>query len=86
MASSKDLRPRNGARFVFIRAQDGYAVTIHLRDAEIQARLSWDDAGASRLDPEPTPEWIAVEAHKLARVLHRDPRPSMTRWRGGPGE
>jgi hypothetical protein len=26
--------------------------------------------------------WAHTEALKLARVLHRDPRPHMLRWRG----
>jgi hypothetical protein len=84
-ASSRDLRPRHGARFVFTRSEAGYAVVIHLPDRELRTRLWWDDHGDSRLDPEPAVGWVREEAHKLARVLHRDPRATMTRWRGEPG-
>ncbi|HVI01231.1 MAG TPA: hypothetical protein VM869_21085 [Enhygromyxa sp.] len=31
---------------------------------------------------DPELEWAHAEALKLARVLHRDPKPHMIRWRG----
>lgn len=93
--SSSDLHPTTGARFVFDRESDStdvvaYLVTIYLPGTELwSGRLTWID-GRAQLDPdegqatpdrEPWP-WAFAEALKLARVLHRDPKPHMLRWRG----
>ncbi|PRQ08424.1 hypothetical protein [Enhygromyxa salina] len=94
-SSSQDLHPSTGARFVFERepsaAPDSprYLVTIYLPGTERwSGRLEWVD-GRAKLDPttEPAPDrepwpWALAEALKLARVLHRDPKPHMVRWRG----
>ena len=92
--SSSDLHPATGARFVFDREPDTqeqprYLVTIYLPGTEQwTGRLTWSE-GRAQLDPsegpapghEPWP-WALAEALKLARVLHRDPKQHMHRWRG----
>jgi hypothetical protein len=92
--SSRDLHPRTGARFVFERdpgEPPRYVVTIYLPGTRRwSGRLAWTEAGAAELAPaegELAPEdetlaWAHAEALKLARVLHRDPRQHMVRWRG----
>jgi hypothetical protein len=92
--SSHDLHPQTGARFVFDRIasepEPAYTVTIYLPESRRwTGTLRWIDA---RAELEPTlsgsgPEqeqlaWAHAEALKLARVLHRDPKPHMLRWRG----
>jgi len=89
--SSRDLHPRTGARFAFERqgedAPPTYRVTIYLPEGQTwTGALTWIDARAT-LEPAPagtdaTLDWAHAEALKLARVLHRDPRPYMLRWRG----
>jgi hypothetical protein len=89
--SSHDLHPKTGARFVFDRVaselEPAYAVTIYLPEARRWAgTLRWVD-GHAALEPVAEQaalegEWALAEALKLARVLHRDPKPHMTRWRG----
>lgn len=89
--SSRDLHPTTGARFAFDRvpeaAEPTYAVAIHLAGGRTWlGKLEWID-GRAKLEPSPEPDdpelvWAHAEALKLARVLHRDPRPHMLRWRG----
>lgn len=94
--SSKDLHPTTGARFVFDRESNAgpdqgprYLVTIYLPGTEQwSGRLAWVD-GRAQLEPDegqdaPDREpltWAAAELLKLARVLHRDPKQHMVRWR-----
>lgn len=88
--SSRDLHPATGARFVFDRVGDGYAVTIYL-PGELcwSGQLSWP-GNVATLEPEagqvrPTEEplaWAHAEALKLARTLRRTPKQHMVRWRG----
>lgn len=69
-----------------------YAVRVYLPEGRgWAATLAWDDGQATlapvaeQPEPGPTAEeqaWVEAEALKLARVLHRDPRPHMLRWRG----
>lgn len=40
-----------------------------------------DDADAS--EPDATLEWVRAEILKLARVLRRNPKTRLVRWRGG---
>jgi hypothetical protein len=87
--SSRDLHPQTGARFVFDRIasepEPAYAVVIYLPEARRwTGTLRWID---DRAELEPSVEdqqlaWAHAEALKLARVLHRDPKPHMVRWRG----
>ncbi len=87
--SSRDLHPTTGARFAFDRLAEPeprYEVTIYLPEARRwQGTLAWR-AGCAELEPEPGDDeqlrWAHAEALKLARVLHRDPKPHMLRWRG----
>lgn len=87
--SSRDLHPQTGARFVFDRLasepEPAYAVTIYLPEAQLwTGTLRWID-GRAALEPADTDGalgWAYEEALKLARVLHRDPRQHMVRWRG----
>ncbi len=84
--SSALLHPETGARFVFDRVSEQpprYRVAVYLPEFRTFAcTLEWDDRGAARLDPEPSDAWVAGEVTKLARVLHRDPKLRLTRWRG----
>lgn len=89
--SSRDLHPTSGARFAFDRIgeapEPSYEVRIYLpEDRTWLGKLEWVE-GRAALEPSPTPDdaelvWAHAEALKLARVLHRDPRPHMLRWRG----
>ena len=92
--SSRDLHPQTGARFVFDRLASEpeltYTVAIYLPEARRwTGTLRWLD-GRATLEPsagepsagDPELEWAHAEALKLARVLHRDPKPHMIRWRG----
>jgi hypothetical protein len=67
-----------------------YAVMIYLPGTEQwSGNLAWVD-GRAQLDPaadQPATDrepwvWACAELLKLARVLHRDPKPHMVRWRG----
>jgi hypothetical protein len=88
--SSRDLHPTTGARFVFDRRVDEtepvYDVAIYLPEGRRwTGSLRWLD-GRAQLEPEHSSADQALarasaEALKLARVLHRDPRPHMVRWR-----
>lgn len=85
-SSSRDLHPAHGGRFVLTRigADDPleYQVAIHLPEGRrLDARLRWVD-GRPRLEPPLPDPWAEDETLKLARVLGRAPRPSLTRWRG----
>ena len=85
-SSGDDLHPATGGRFVFEReAGDAprYRVDVFLpARAHVACVLDWDVGGIARLDPEPTDAWVLGEITKLARVLHRDPKARLTRWRG----
>ncbi|NVB37738.1 hypothetical protein G6O69_07825 [Pseudenhygromyxa sp. WMMC2535] len=93
--SSQDLHPKTGARFVFERAAEPspageprYALTIYLpAGREWSGELSWAE-GHSLITDEPDASAVdealglaLAEAHKLARVLRRDPKPKLVRWR-----
>jgi hypothetical protein len=83
LSSSRDLHPDSGARFVFERmgAELRYHVHVYLPE-----QRSWIEGRARVLGPEPAGderlEWARAELLKLARVLHRDPKPRLVRWRG----
>lgn len=90
--SSADLHPETGGRFVFERSAETpprYDVAVYLpAQRTIRFTLAWDDDGAVRLDPAPSAAqsaqdaWAVAEITKLARILHRDPKARLTRWRG----
>lgn len=84
--SSGDLHPSHGGRFVLTRVGSGepleYEVAIHLPHAQrLDTRLRWAD-GQPTLEPALGDPWAEGEILKLARILRRAPRPSLTRWRG----
>jgi hypothetical protein len=91
--SSADLHPKTGARFVFERRGEAlcYDVMIYLPAGRSWGgALQWRD-GRSVIADEPGAEavddalrWALAEAHKLARVLHREPKAKLSRWRVGP--
>jgi hypothetical protein len=87
-ASSQDLHPRSGARFHFDREGEGYRVVAYLPDGvRLEGVLAWSaGAGASgaAIEPPLSPPWVHEEALKLARVLHREPRSKLMRWRPAP--
>jgi hypothetical protein len=86
--SSQDLHPSTGARFCFDRIESepepAYDVVIFLPEAKRwSGTLRWID-GRAELEPALAAEefaWAYAEALKLARVLHRDPKQHMLRWR-----
>ena len=83
-SSSCDLHPTNGGRFVLTRVGEDppeYVVAIYLPEGErMDTRLRWED-GQAMLDPSPGDKWARTEALKLARVLRRGTRTTLTRWR-----
>lgn len=85
-SSAADLHPDTGGRFVFEREPGEpprYRVEVFLpAEQRVACALVWDAGGAARLDPEPADAWVTGEITKLARVLHRDPKARLTRWRG----
>lgn len=89
LSSSRDLHPEGGARFVFERLGEAlrYRVDIYLPgERSWSGELSWVDGLAQVSGPESVGdeqlEWARAELFKLARVLHRDPKPRLVRWRG----
>jgi hypothetical protein len=62
--------------------QIGYEVQIYLPQEHARTRLFWDEAGEAQVEPALADPWVHGELLKLARVLKRDPRSEMTRWRG----
>jgi len=82
--TSKELHPRNGARFVFTRAQSeelGYGVAIYVGDGRtLRGELSWpkDQLELRGEIPEGP---LHDEVVKLARPLRSKTPPRMTRWR-----
>jgi hypothetical protein len=84
--SSDDLHPRHGGRFVLTRrGGDGptYSVEVHLPGGvSLHATLSWSDAGPPVLEPPLPDAWAHGEVLKLARVLRKNPRERLSRWRG----
>lgn len=86
--SSRDLHPRTGARFVFDKLDDTprYSVTIYLPDARSwTGELAWSEGQAQLSAGAPSSQdeldWARAETLKLARVLRRDPKQHMVRWR-----
>ena len=86
--SSHDLHPKAGARFVFERQGEtkSYRVAVYLpQGRRLEGALSWSESGAAELEFESQPveqdAWIVEGAHKLARVLKRDPKTRLSRWR-----
>ena len=79
----RDLHPRKGARFVLTRQDERrYQARVYRPRDEVLVDLSWDAAGQIRMDPEPDDPWLCEELCKLVRVLRRNPKPRMVRWRG----
>ncbi len=86
-ATSKDLHPTNGARFVFTRTLSealAYDVAIYVGDGQtIRGGLSWTDDGAEVSGDVPAGP-LRDEVLKLARPLRSKSPPRMTRWRDTP--
>ncbi len=92
-ASSSDLHPKQGARFVMLRELETpaprYRVEVYLPEAlRLDGELAWNEAGRSELswssELPAAHAWVDEGAHKLARVLHRDPKERLVRWREAP--
>jgi hypothetical protein len=80
-----DLHPKHGGRFVMTRRGDAmeYAVDVYLPEGvHHHAVLRWTDAGHAVVEPPIADIWAHEEALKLARVLHQNPKASLSRWRG----
>ncbi len=89
LSSSRDLHPDGGGRFVFEREGESssYRVQIYLPAQRTwSGTLDWVDGQARVNGPESTGDdeldWARAELLKLARVLHRDPKQRLVRWRG----
>jgi hypothetical protein len=86
LTSSADLHPVTGARFVFERTSEAplvYRVTVYLPERrEHRCVVTWSDAGAIQLDPAPDEAAVTDEIVKLSRVLRREPKSRLVRWRG----
>ncbi len=82
--SSQELHPSSGARFLFELADDGrYQVTVyHASGATLHTWVSWSAEGVLQFDPPIEDAWSREEVIKLARVLHRERRTRLLRWRG----
>lgn len=84
LASSENLHPTHGARFVLLREDDAgsaYAVTVYLANkSTLTSTLRFADGKAS-CDPPFDDARVQDETLKLARVLKRTPKPRLTRWR-----
>ena len=81
--------PDFGGRFVFTREGETlpavYRVEVFLAGVPaMTTTLRWDDASRPLLDPPLADAWAQDETLKLARVLTKDPKPRLTRWRGRP--
>jgi hypothetical protein len=81
--------PDFGGRFVFTRTGDTmpavYRVEVFLAGLPpVTTMLRWDESSRPQLEPPLADEWAQDETLKLARVLHKDPKPRLTRWRGRP--
>lgn len=85
--SSRDQEPAFGGRFVFTRDGDTlppvYRVEVFVAGEQpVETTLRWDADDRPQLDPPLYDDWARDETLKLARVLHKDPRSRLTRWRG----
>ncbi|TPV92849.1 MAG: hypothetical protein B7733_23435 [Myxococcales bacterium FL481] len=84
-ASSHDLAPKHGARFVFTR-QHGeddppvYTVDVHRPDRAVE-RLAVRCGHPITLEPIPRDTRVAEAVTKLARALKRQPKARLVRWR-----
>lgn len=72
---------------MFTRGDDParYHVAVFLPDArhETELVLAEDE---TRAQPPVPDAWAHAEVLKIARVLKKNPRPSLSRWRGRPDE
>lgn len=60
-----------------------WAATLRWLDGRAELEPSEGEADAQGTAPQPDElDWVRAEALKLARILHRDPRQHMLRWRG----
>ena len=86
MASSSELHPVSGARFVCERTDDPalvYRVAVHVAGGHTHhAELRWDEGGQAIATPASADTWVHTELLKLARVLKHSQQPRLTRWRG----
>jgi hypothetical protein len=85
--ADRDAAPAHGGRFVFTREGETTPVVYRVEVLRagvptITTSLRWDDADRPVLEPEIADAWARDETLKLARVLHRDPKPRLSRWRG----
>lgn len=84
LASSENLHPTHGARFVLVREDDAgsaYAVAVYLADKTTLSSTLRLREGTAVCDPPFDDERVQAETLKLARVLKRTPKPRLTRWR-----
>ena len=89
LASSHDLQPRHGARYVFLRLAGAptpaYSVAVHAAEGAIhQLNLTWGEGGEARVEPAGDPAVdpaVYDQVLKLARALRADLPERLTRWR-----
>lgn len=79
------MHPTSGARFVFERVTEAplsYRVAVYLPGGrDHRCMLGWNESGALELDPLPTEAAVVGELVKLARVLRREAKSRVIRWR-----
>jgi hypothetical protein len=84
--AGSQMDPQHGGRFVLTREGDAmppvYGVEVFLPGGvRLASVLRWDGAARPVLDPPLSDTWAHDETLKLARVLSKDPKPRLTRWR-----
>lgn len=85
--ADRDAIPDHGARFVFTREGDAAPVIYRVEvlvagGPTLATSLRWDESDRPVLEPDMAEGWVRDETLKLARVLHKDPKPRLSRWRG----
>lgn len=83
MATSVELHPVSGARFVCERVSDEYAFAVYMAGGVTHTgALRWDAEGRVEVAPPVADAWAQAELIKLARVLKHSKQDRLTRWRG----
>ena len=84
-ASSKELHPEHGARFVFVQTSAApltYAASIFAAGGATEiVTLGWSEDGEVTLTPELAAPALREALIKLARPLRARAPARMTRWR-----
>ncbi|MGB1698845.1 MAG: hypothetical protein ACPHRO_02745 [Nannocystaceae bacterium] len=84
-ASSSDLHPTSGGRFVFERSsgfEARYQVNVYLpNEVTISGTLQLMTERSSELELDTEDPWVRDQVEKLCRVLRRTRQQRIVRWR-----